>query len=136
MSEQSAHEIKGSKLLARPAHRRFHYQPASSRDRTGLSTPQPAGHAMTRETLAAAVMVWLSGALAGWCAGWVARGDQNNRAWYRMNHPGFRTSFQSWKDGAMPSRYDKDIGAKAVRLVRDHVDDYETDSAFGDVPDR
>ena len=32
--------------------------------------------------LAAAVMVWLIGALVGWCAGWVARGDQN-RAWHR-----------------------------------------------------
>ena len=32
--------------------------------------------------LAAAVLVWLIGALVGWCVGWVARGDQN-RAWHR-----------------------------------------------------
>ena len=37
---------------------------------------------MTREMLAAAVLVWLIGALVGWCVGWVARGDQN-RAWHR-----------------------------------------------------
>lgn len=35
---------------------------------------------MTRETLAAAVLVWLVGALVGWFVGWVARGEQN-RAW-------------------------------------------------------
>jgi len=32
--------------------------------------------------VAAAVLVWLIGALVGWCVGWVARGDQN-RAWHR-----------------------------------------------------
>lgn len=37
---------------------------------------------MTREMLAAAVLVWLIGALVGWCVGWAARGDQN-RAWHR-----------------------------------------------------
>ena len=37
---------------------------------------------MTREMVAAAVLVWLIGALIGWCVGWVARGDQN-RAWHR-----------------------------------------------------
>ena len=36
----------------------------------------------------------------------------------------------------MPSRYDKDIRAKAVRLASDHMDNDETDSAFRDVADR
>ena len=36
---------------------------------------------MTREMLAAAVLVWLIGALVGWCVGWAARGEQN-RAWH------------------------------------------------------
>jgi hypothetical protein len=36
---------------------------------------------MTREVLAAAVLVWLIGAVAGWCAGWAARGEQN-RGWH------------------------------------------------------
>lgn len=34
---------------------------------------------MTRETLAAAVLVWLIGALVGWVIGWAARGDENRR---------------------------------------------------------
>jgi hypothetical protein len=34
-----------------------------------------------REMLAAAVLVWLIGALVGWCVGWAARGEQN-RAWH------------------------------------------------------
>lgn len=34
---------------------------------------------MTRELLAVAVLVWLIGALVGWFAGWVARGDENRR---------------------------------------------------------
>jgi len=34
---------------------------------------------MTRETIAAALMMWLIGAVVGWCAGWAARGDQNRR---------------------------------------------------------
>lgn len=37
---------------------------------------------MTRETLAAALMVWLIGAVVGWCAGWAARGEQN-RGWHQ-----------------------------------------------------
>jgi hypothetical protein len=32
--------------------------------------------------LAVAVLVWLIGAITGWCAGWTARGEQN-RAWHR-----------------------------------------------------
>ena len=34
---------------------------------------------MSREMVAAAVMVWLIGALVGWCAGWAARGNENRR---------------------------------------------------------
>ena len=30
---------------------------------------------------AAAVLVWLVGAVVGWCVGWAARGEQN-RAWH------------------------------------------------------
>jgi hypothetical protein len=36
---------------------------------------------MTRELIAATLMVWLIGAIVGWCAGWAARGEQN-RAWH------------------------------------------------------
>ncbi len=32
--------------------------------------------------VAAVVMVWLVGAVVGWCAGWAARGEQN-RSWHR-----------------------------------------------------
>ena len=32
--------------------------------------------------LAAAVGIWLLGLVAGWCAGWAARGSEN-RAWHR-----------------------------------------------------
>lgn len=35
---------------------------------------------MTRETIAAAIFVWLIGAVVGWFAGWIARGEQN-RGW-------------------------------------------------------
>lgn len=34
---------------------------------------------MSRETLAAVVLVWLIGALLGWFAGWAVRGDENRR---------------------------------------------------------
>ena len=39
-----------------------------------------------------------------------------------------RTSFVG-KDGAMSIRYDKETKAKAVRLVKDHVGDYESEWA-------
>jgi len=48
---------------------------------------------MTRELLAAVVMVWLTGALVGWCVGWAARGEQN-RAW----HAGLRHQLQDARD--------------------------------------
>ena len=32
--------------------------------------------------LAAAVGIWVIGLVAGWCAGWAARGSEN-RAWHR-----------------------------------------------------
>jgi hypothetical protein len=34
---------------------------------------------MTRETIAAAIMVWLIGAIVGWCTGWAVRGGDNRR---------------------------------------------------------
>jgi transposase len=36
-----------------------------------------------------------------------------------------RTSFLG-KDGTMPSKYDENTKAKAVRLVREHADDYDS----------
>jgi transposase len=38
-------------------------------------------------------------------------------------------TFQVGKDGVMPSKYDADTRARAVRLVRDHVGDYESEFA-------
>ena len=37
---------------------------------------------MTHDMIAVAVLVWLIGAIIGWCAGWAARGDQT-RGWHR-----------------------------------------------------
>ena len=37
---------------------------------------------MPRDLIAVAVMVWLVGAIVGWCAGWAARGEQT-RGWHR-----------------------------------------------------
>ncbi len=34
---------------------------------------------MTRETIAFAIMVWLIGAIVGWCTGWAVRGGDNRR---------------------------------------------------------
>ncbi|MBV9059431.1 MAG: hypothetical protein JO296_08425 [Pseudonocardiales bacterium] len=34
---------------------------------------------MSREMLAAVVLVWVIGALVGWFVGWVARGDESRR---------------------------------------------------------
>ncbi len=39
---------------------------------------------MTRETIAAAIMVWLIGAIVGWCTGWAVRGGDNCR-WHHHN---------------------------------------------------
>jgi transposase len=39
-----------------------------------------------------------------------------------------RTSFVG-KDGAMPSKYDENAKARAVRLVREHRDDYDSEWA-------
>jgi hypothetical protein len=36
---------------------------------------------MTREVIAATLMVWLIGAIVGWCIGWAVRGE-NNRRWH------------------------------------------------------
>ncbi len=38
-------------------------------------------------------------------------------------------TFFCGKDGTMPSKYDPEVKTKAVRLVRDHRDDYETEWA-------
>lgn len=40
---------------------------------------------MSRELIAAGVLVWLIGAVVGWYAGWVARTEQN-RAWQAGTH--------------------------------------------------
>lgn len=40
---------------------------------------------MTRELIAAGVLVWLIGAAVGWYAGWAARTEQN-RAWQAGTH--------------------------------------------------
>jgi hypothetical protein len=37
---------------------------------------------MTHDMIAIAVLVWLVGAIIGWCAGWTARGEQT-RGWHR-----------------------------------------------------
>jgi hypothetical protein len=34
---------------------------------------------VSRETIAAVLMVWLIGAIAGWCTGWAVRGGDNRR---------------------------------------------------------
>jgi transposase len=43
-----------------------------------------------------------------------------------MNHPGFGAHLLVGKDGAMPSRYDEETKAKAIRLFRDHAGDYDS----------
>ena len=48
---------------------------------------------MSRELLAVLVLVWLTGALVGWCVGWAARGEQN-RAW----HAGLRHQLHDARD--------------------------------------
>jgi hypothetical protein len=37
------------------------------------------------------------------------------------------TSFVGKEDVTMPTRYDKDVKAKAIRLVRDHASNYDTE---------
>lgn len=39
---------------------------------------------MSRETIAAAIMVWMIGAIVGWCTGWAVRGGDNCR-WHHHN---------------------------------------------------
>ena len=46
-----------------------------------------------------------------------------------LNRPGFRAHFLWRKDGTMPSKYDENTKVKAVRLVREHRDDYDTEWA-------
>jgi hypothetical protein len=40
---------------------------------------------VSRELIAAGVLVWLIGAVVGWYAGWVA-GTEQNRAWHAGTH--------------------------------------------------
>ena len=47
----------------------------------------------------------------------------------RLNRPRFYAHFLCWKDGAMSIRYDENTKARAVRLVREHRDDYESEWA-------
>jgi transposase len=46
-----------------------------------------------------------------------------------VNRPGFVHTFRVGKDVVMPSKYDEQIREKAVRLVRDHAEDYPTEWA-------
>jgi transposase len=46
-----------------------------------------------------------------------------------LNRPGFCAHFFLGKDGAMPSKYDENTKARAVRLVREHADDYDSEWA-------
>src|SRR4029079_15527075 len=46
-----------------------------------------------------------------------------------LNRPRFYAHFLCWKDGAMSIRYDENTKARAVRLVREHRDDYESEWA-------
>jgi transposase len=46
-----------------------------------------------------------------------------------MKRPRFYALFLCWKDGAMPSKYDENTKARAVRLVREHRDDYDSEWA-------
>src|SRR6476661_3232132 len=48
---------------------------------------------------------------------------------WTMNRPRFYAHFLCWKDGAMSIRYDENTKARAVRLVREHRDDYESEWA-------
>src|SRR4029077_20901446 len=50
-------------------------------------------------------------------------------AWSLLNRPRFYAHFLCWKDGAMSIRYDENTKARAVRLVREHRDDYESEWA-------
>ena len=47
----------------------------------------------------------------------------------RLNRPRFYAHFLCWKDGAMSIRYDENTKARAVRLVREHRDDYDSEWA-------
>jgi len=46
-----------------------------------------------------------------------------------LNRPRFYAHFPCWKDGAMSIRYDENTKARAVRLVREHRDDYDSEWA-------
>ena len=46
-----------------------------------------------------------------------------------MNRPGFRVHLPSWEGCRDAEQYDEQIREKAVRLVRDHAEDYPTEWA-------
>jgi transposase len=46
-----------------------------------------------------------------------------------VNHPGFDAHLLRWEGGIMPSKYDEQTKAKAVRLVTEHVQDYDSEWA-------
>src|ERR1700758_956674 len=63
------------------------------------------------------------------CSQALFRDNEHSSILCRMNRPGFRNTFCRGKDGAMASRYDENTKARAVRLVREHAGDYETEWA-------
>lgn len=88
---------------------------------------------MTRETLAVLLMVWLVGAVVGWCAGWVARGEQN-RGWHQgaLRHlAAARTELDELRaelagvleelDDAQAAHYPAQRGPAAPAVVHVHV---------------
>ena len=46
-----------------------------------------------------------------------------------VNHPGFRAHFLCWEGWRDASRYDEKTKARAVRLVREHGGDYNSEWA-------
>ena len=44
-----------------------------------------------------------------------------------LSHPGFDAHFLCWERVVMPAKYSPEMRAKAVRLVRDHREDYPTE---------
>src|ERR1700758_5863808 len=63
------------------------------------------------------------------CSQALFRDNEHSSILCRMNRPGFRNTFCGGKDGAMTSRYDENTKSRAVRLVREHAGDYQTEWA-------
>jgi transposase len=66
------------------------------------------------------------GEVPGLCVGDFGDGGSGG-----LNRPEFRAYFLSWEGWqvSMPVRYDQDIKAKAIRLVREHAGDYPSEYA-------